>query len=223
VRAILDAHPDAIGTSVDDEWFPKRNPRAGGTIYQWTIGAHWTAHGVASQRGHAEILALLMERSPLPLRLVIACEFGDREAASRLLAEHPDIIQSLTPADRRRLPDAARNADWDTVRLMLDTGWPIDARGQHGGMVLHWAAWHGNAELVRDLIRRGAPLEVRDHDFTSVPVGWACYASVHGWHPDRGDYAGCVSALLDAGAQLPRPIDELPASEAVREVLSRRS
>jgi ankyrin repeat protein len=222
VRAILDADPGAIRTSVDDVWFPKRNPHAGGTIYQWTIGAHWTAHGVANERGHREVLALLMERSPLPLRLVIACEFGDREAVSRLLADHPGIIQSLTPADLRRLPDAARNHKAQAVRLMLEAGWPVDAPGQHQGTALHWAAWHGDRDLVRDILRHRPDLERKDADHGATPLGWATYGSVHGWHPDQGDYPGTVEILLDAGAQ-PPPLDDLTASDAVRAVLKRRS
>jgi ankyrin repeat protein len=222
VRAILDAHPDAIRTSVDNVWFPMRNPHAGGTIYQWTIGAHWTAHGVASERGHAEVLALLMERSPLPLQLVIACEFGDRETVSRLLADHPGIIRSLTDADARRLPDAARNHDPQAVRLMLEAGWPVDAPGQHRGTALHWAAWHGDRDLVREILRHGPDLERKDADHGATPLGWATYGSVHGWHPDQGNYPGTVEILLDAGA-LPPMLDGLTASDAVRELLKRRS
>ncbi len=221
MRAILDADPNAIRMSVGDEWFPKRNPHAGGTIYQWTIGAHWTAHGVARERGHAGILALLVERSPLPLQLVIACEFGDREAVSRLLAEHPGIIRSLTNADTRRLPDAARNHDPQAVRLMLEAGWPVDALGQHQGTALHWAAWQGDAALVREILRHGPDLERKDADHGATPLGWATYGSVHGWHPDQGDYPGTVVVLLDAGARPPR-LDDLQASDAVRSVLKSR-
>jgi ankyrin repeat protein len=222
VRAILDARPEAIHTAVDDESFPKRNPQSGGTIYQWTLGAHWNAHRVAREFGHREILALLMERSPLPLQLVAACETGDLVTMERLRIEHPDLVQEFTHADIRRLPDAARNADWGTVRNMLTAGWPLDARGQHGGMALHWVAWHGNPEVARDLASRGAPLDAQDHDFGGTPLTWAAHASVHGWHPDRGDHAGVVETLLDAGATPPSP-DQHSGSEAVRAVLKRRS
>ena len=222
VRALLDARPEAIHTAVDDESFPKRNPRSGGTIYQWTLGAHWNAHRVAREFAHSEILALLMERSPLTLQLAVACEVGDHERIRSLLAAHPDLPKSLTPADLRRLPGAARNEDWGTAQRLVDAGWPLDARGQHGGMVLHWAAWHGNVEMVRELVSRGAPLEVKDQDFGGTPLTWAAHGSVHGGHPDRGDHAGVVEVLLDAGATPPPPHPDL-GSEAVRAVLKRRS
>ena len=38
VRRHLDSDPDCIRMSVSEEWFPKQNPRAGGTIYIWTLG-----------------------------------------------------------------------------------------------------------------------------------------------------------------------------------------
>ena len=39
VRGHLDAEPGSIRMSVTEKWFPKRNPRAGGEIYIWTLGA----------------------------------------------------------------------------------------------------------------------------------------------------------------------------------------
>ena len=32
--------------NVSDEWFPMRDPRAGGTIYIWQLGRNRTAHTV---------------------------------------------------------------------------------------------------------------------------------------------------------------------------------
>ena len=32
---------------------------------------------------------------------------------------------------------------------MLGAGWPVNARGKHGATALHFAAWHGNLEMVR--------------------------------------------------------------------------
>ena len=33
VRTLLDENPGAVSTAVSDEYFPKCDPRAGGTIY----------------------------------------------------------------------------------------------------------------------------------------------------------------------------------------------
>lgn len=60
VRRHLDADPVCIHLRVDDAHFPRANPRSGGTIYQWTLGWHSSAHDVARKFGHADVLALLL-------------------------------------------------------------------------------------------------------------------------------------------------------------------
>ena len=64
-------------------------------------------------------------------------------------------------------------------------------------------------------------MEVWDEHFDGKPLPWALYGSVHGWHKETGDYACTVEALLQAGAEAPKPTDELEASEPVRAVLRR--
>ena len=91
----------------------------------------------------------------------------------RILQRDPAITGTLGAADLRRLPDAARDENAAAIGLLLDAGWPIDARGQHGATALHWAAFHGNTAMVRDLLRRTPPLEVRDNDFDGTPLFWA--------------------------------------------------
>lgn len=223
VRGLLDADPASIRTSVNERFFPKRNPRAGGTIYIWTLGANKSAHAVAREFGHTAILELLMARSPAPLQLAVAFEIGDETLVQTLMAADPDLVGSLAGEDRPKLTDAAQNERADAVRVMLAAGWPVDARGQHGGTALHWAAWHGNVEMVREILRHQPPLEAKDRDYDSTPLGWAMHASVYGWHPERGDYAGVVEALLDAGAKPPKSEDEPDASEAVRRALARHA
>ena len=63
---------------------------------------------------------------------------------------------------RRKIADAARDNTTTAVRLMLEAGWPADARGQHQATPLHWAGFHGNAEMARMLLAHAAPLDVRD-------------------------------------------------------------
>src|SRR5271168_16701 len=65
----LDADPECIRMSVSEEWFPKQNPQAGGTIYIWTLGAHRTAHSVARDFGHEDVYQLLLQRTPEDLKL----------------------------------------------------------------------------------------------------------------------------------------------------------
>ena len=217
----LDRDPACVRMSVSDEWFPRRDPRSGGTIYFWTLGAHKHAHIVAREFGHEDMLALLMERSPERLQLALACELGDEESSRRMLAGRPDLARSLDANDIRKLAHAARNNNAAAVRLMLDAGWPRDARGQQNGTALHWAAWHGNLAMARALIERGAPLDLHGDDYDMAPIGWAMHGSLNSWHRGQGDHAGVVRALLDAGAAAPAVDERTEASEAVLEALRR--
>jgi len=219
VRRHLDEDPRCIRTTVSARYFPMRNPRAGGTIYNWTLGTDKSAHALAREFGHEHVLDILMAHTPDPLKLAVACELGNAETVAALLEADPHLAQSLDDEARLKIAEAARNNGVQAVELMLEAGWPVDARGQHGGTPLHWAAWHGNTRMAEALLRRRAPLEVTDRDFSSTPLGWALYGSVHGPSRDRGDYAGTVEALLRAGAETPRPDSVTAASEAVRDVL----
>ena len=223
VRTHIEADSAAVRTTVGDEYFPRRNPRSAGTIYNWTLGTGKTAHIVAREFGHDAIFRLLMARTPDTLKLAIFCEIGDEAAAQSLLRDTPSLPETLTPAELRKLPDAARDENLPAVRLMLDAGWPIDARGQHGATALHWAGFHGHTAIAREILKHNPPLEVKDADFNGTPLSWAVYGSVHGWRCKTGDYAGTVEQLLDAGAVAPPLSDEMAASEAVREVLRNRS
>lgn len=222
VQQHLAADPNAVRTSVSEEFFPKQDPRSGGTIYIWTLGAHKTAHIVAHDFGHGAVVKLLMDHTPDPLKLAIACELGDDTTIRMLLARQQDLARTLGDDERRRLAVAAQNNDAAAVGRMLEAGWPADVRGQHGATPLHWAAWHGNVEMVRELLRRQAPLDIIDDEYGGTPAGWAVYASLHGWHPQIGDYAAVLEALLDAGAKAPTIRGDSEMSDAVREVLRRR-
>ncbi|HXP61092.1 MAG TPA: ankyrin repeat domain-containing protein [Dongiaceae bacterium] len=218
-RQHLDADPACIRMSVGEESFPKQDPRAGGTIYIWTLGHHKTAHLVAREFGHEDVFRLLMERSPEELKLALACELGDESTLQMLLARRPDLVRTLSEDDRRKLPRAAENNNTEAVRLMLAAGWPVDARGRHGGTALHWAAFHGNLEAIRLILGYSPALEMRDADFNATPLGWATHGSEHGWFPQTGNYAGAADALVKAGAALPEKVE---GTQAVREVLLQR-
>jgi hypothetical protein len=219
VRRHLDADPDCIRMSVSEEWFPKHDPRAGGSIYIWKLGKNRTAHSVARDFGHEEVFQLLMERTPEALKLALACELGDEAVFQEFLARHPDAVKTLSEDDRRKLPNAAQNNNTKAVRLMLAAGWPVDTPGEMGATALHWAAFNGNAEMTRDILRYHPTLELQSKQEASPALGWALYASGNGWNRDKGDYVGTVRALVDAGAIVPPHAEALEPSEAVLEVL----
>lgn len=221
VRRHLETDPACIRMRVSETFFPKKDPRSAGTVYIPIFGPNRTPHLVARDFGHADVFQFLMEHSPEDVKLSQAFELGDERIFDALLAKRPNLIERLSDDERRQLPDAAQNNNIDAVRLMLKAGWPVDARGEYGLTALQWAAWHGNAEMVREVLRYGPNVELQDGEHKIPALGSALHGSENSWHRDTGDYAATVEALIDAGAKPPKLTDDLEASEAVREVLRR--
>jgi ankyrin repeat protein len=215
VRRHLDERPDCIRMRVSAEYFPMIKPNAGGTIYQWTLGFYVSAHQVARDFGHGDVLRLLVERSPTDVQLVEACWAGDAPKVRAIRTANPEIVKSFSQADRRQIAHAARNNQTEVVRLMLESGFPVDVTGQHQATPLHWAAFLGNAEMTKLILQSGPPLEATDADFQGTPLGWAIHGSEHGWCCKTGDFVSTVTALLAAGARRPQTIGGSPAVQEV--------
>ena len=221
-RELVEEHlrrdPESIRMRVSDEYFPLIGMGSGGTIYQWKLGWYVSAVQVAKSFGHQAIFDLLMERSPTEEKLLNTCWLHDEAMVNDLLAQQPDLAASLSPAGRRHVAHAARNGDVTAARLMMLAGLPVNTFSQHHASSLHWAAFHGQAELAKLLIDHGAALENADNEFKGTPLNWAMYGSQNAWRPELGDYPATVEVLLAAGVGLPR---EIGGTEAVKDVLRR--
>jgi ankyrin repeat protein len=104
---------------------------------------------------------------------------------------------------------------------MLDAGWPVDVTDSHGATALHWACWHGNAAMAREILRHNPPLEAADSEHHARPLGWTIHGSLNGWHRKTGDYGATLDALLRAGVAHPTASEDFEGSDAVRDVLRR--
>jgi ankyrin repeat protein len=160
-------------------------------------------------------------------RLLAACQDADRARAERLLAADPGRPGRIPAAQQAAaMIHAAERGNTAAVALMLDLGFPVDARGDDGGTVLHAAAYAGSAPAVRLLLDRGAGLEVRDTTWDSTPIEWAAVGSGEqpAGHP-HPDWTDVVQALLDAGASAQSitlsPDDPKPPSPEVAALLRR--
>jgi ankyrin repeat protein len=221
-RRHLESDPASIQTRVSEAYFPKQNPQSGGSIYLYLFGRGRTPHQVARDFGHEQLFQFFMQHSSEELKMEQAVDLGDEEMFRALLTRRPNFVASLSVDDRRRLPDAAQNNNAAAVRLMLAAGWPVDARGDYEMTSLDWASWHGNAEMVREILRYRPQLELCNrHKITAL--GSALHGSMNGWHRDTGDYVATVEALLAAGAKAPEVTDDLEASDAVRDLLLRHA
>ena len=215
VRRHLDADPESIRTRVNAKYFPMQNPRAGGSIYTWTLGQNRSAHQVARSFQHNDVLQLLLERTPDDFRLAQACLTGDSAWVKDQLARDPAKVRALAHANPSYVSDAAEDNDATAVQLMLECGWPVEGHGRH--TPLHWACWHGNAEMTRRILRFHPPLELQDAEYHATPLGWAMHGSEHSWNCKIGDYGATVKALLAAGARAPEKIEgSLAVQDAFR-------
>ena len=86
--------------------------------------------------------------------------------------------------------DAAMRQDADTVRGLIARGGDPDAAHGDGMTALHWAARHGDVEVVELLLDAGADVEARTRLGGHTPLHVA----------SRSARAAVVAALLEAGA-----------------------
>jgi ankyrin repeat protein len=112
-----------------------------------------------------------------------------------LLAETPNLATMLSADERERLVQAAEGNRTDVTRRLLAAGWPVNDRGSLGATALHWAAWHGNRQMVDDLLAHGADVNAKDMSYDGTPLGWAEHGSSNSWHRSSGDYAGTLASL----------------------------
>jgi ankyrin repeat protein len=219
VRQLLAHDPDVVRTQVGEKYFPKVDPRSGGSIYIFGFGWGKTPHMVAHQFGHGEIFELLMQRSSPWIRLAQACEIHDEALARQIVAEHPRLIENLSPAAARRIIGATLRNNTKAVELLLKTGWPSAAFNELNQTPLHYAAWHGNLVLVRALLAHKAPVNIFETEHGGSPLAWALHGSQNSWERNSGDYPGVTRELLAAGADIPKPERPLEATEEVLEIL----
>lgn len=164
-------------------------------------------------------------------RLLEALLTGDEETARSLAAGDTGLVDRLEPADRAALVATAERGNLASVGLMLELGFPIEARREgtddDGATALHAASWAGSAETVALLLDHGADLGARDTRWQSQPLEWALVGS--GEAPDHApapDWVATVALLLDAGASLGgitfNPDEPKQPSAAVLELLRSR-
>ncbi|WP_175835280.1 ankyrin repeat domain-containing protein [Burkholderia anthina] len=178
-----------------------------------------SAYRLAMQTGLSDVAAALRAAGadePLDAAdaFVAACARGDAADARRIQARHPALPQAL-PEDRLRLlPDAAAWGSVDAVKVMVELGWPIAARGgDWDASALNHAVFRGDAALLTFLLEHGASW--RDaHGFGSDALGTLSWASVN--EPagvGDADWEACARVLLAHG--VPRAVRDPSNPEAV--------
>ena len=222
-RKILEDYPSASGARAGYAPFVTSKSN-GGHIYIYLLGNGKTPAQVAAERGNRAVLDQLTKGTSPVRRLIAAAWLEDKDAVDELLSIHPDISKEAG-AEARSITDAAQAGKTETVRLLLMAGFDPKTPGMDSGSALHVACWFGYIDVVRLLVDR-VPLNLKDRNHGSPPLGWATHGSQWCKNP-KGDYVAVVEALMEAGADLNSPansggtsmLDQAGQREDVKEVL----
>jgi ankyrin repeat protein len=191
-----------------------------------------TAYRLATAAGRTDLIEQLRrhgatEDATDTELFVAACMRGDRADARHRVHDDPTLLDRLNADERAALVRAAETGNIAAVMLMLDVGFPLETRGDHGATALHAAAYSGSADTVRLLLDRGADIEARDATWNSTPLVWAAIGS--GERPTSAAAANwpeTVRVLLENGASTAEveltADDPKPPSPDVAELLRSR-
>jgi hypothetical protein len=218
LRTLLEADATLLDLRTGQGEYGARPPSSY-HIYFWTIGQNLSPAQVAAQFGHPDALDMIRSFEAPRHRFLEACASVDEDEARGLLRAHPRLLSELTPADQRALADAAWAGDAPAVELMMGLGFDPAVRGHDGGTALHCAAWEGSAACVEAILRheRGRRLvNDRDPSYDATPLGWCCHGATYCGNR-KADHPRIARLLLDAGAEPPLDISEVPA--AVRQAI----
>jgi ankyrin repeat protein len=175
-----------------------------------------SAYRFALQTGLAEVSDVLRkagaeESLSIEDEFVTVCARGDAVAARSILVRAPDIFQRLSEAQLRQLPNLMEARSLAAVRLMVELGWPIAARGgDWGASVLSLAVYQGDPEWTRFFLEHGASW-TEMHNNGTVPgiLGWASRNQ-----PPGPDWVGCARALVEHGMPIPETLNDYSAEVA---------
>ena len=109
------------------------------------------------------------------------------------------VNAAATTPPEAPLADAAKRADWATVRVLIQQGADINAAQGDGATALHWASYWDNREIADLLIGEGADVNATN-DLGVTPL----------WAASENGSSAMVETLLEAGTD---PNAALPFGE----------
>ncbi|MBC8028216.1 MAG: ankyrin repeat domain-containing protein [Steroidobacteraceae bacterium] len=119
-----------------------------------------------------------------PLHFICDCVGNGWLASGRegeiaaLLIEHGAAIDGSAGRESPLIAAASLGAE-KVATVLIDAGADLERTGLFGARALHWAAWTGEAGIVRRLLARKVEIEPRCSEFGATPLFWA----VHGYGP----------------------------------------
>jgi ankyrin repeat protein len=163
-----------------------------------------TAYQNAVMRGREDLAAVLRE-----LGASTEIEPGDLAVAALARDERPvqALPDKLTEDAQETLVQAVLQGRLDAVVDVYGPDLFAHHQGGPPGTLLHHACWYGNAEVVRQLLARGADPIARSGAEFDTPLAWAALGSGHNPLTGRDDVS-VAEQLVAAGATIaPRFLD----------------
>ena len=99
------------------------------------------------------------------------------------------VLVGAVVADPPPLIQAARDADWESVRSLIERGADVTANAPDGATALHWASYWDDVETAALVIRAGADVNAAN-DLGTTPL----------WVASLNGSTSMVETLLEAGA-----------------------
>jgi ankyrin repeat protein len=211
---LIDGDASCLGARINADGYQPVPPF---NIYCWKLGWYLSPHEVALKFNQPTTYELLWNRSPQKIRWMVACSRGDIATAKQILSQVPDLSRHLSCDEQSLLPKSMFHGRVDSVKLMLSLGFDPSAAGADGATLLHFASWHGDAQIVAVLLRdyrERIDVNAVDKEHHATPLGWTAHGSRFSFRKDQGDYPAVAKLLVDGGAKLNR---SGPPTETQRE------
>ncbi len=147
-----------------------------------TDAAGLTPLDQAALSGEREMAQRLLDHGAR-IGLPAAVALGMSDEIERLLRDDPHWLRPGGRWDKLIIRASAR-APGHVIEALIHGGASVHVRddhrtsvdGTHGYTALHAAAFHGNADAGRVLLRHGANPADREDKYWGTPAGWAAYA-----------------------------------------------
>ncbi|MBI3405528.1 MAG: ankyrin repeat domain-containing protein [Acidobacteria bacterium] len=166
----------------------------------------------AAREGRSDVLKLFEQRGiPINLagvdRLIAACAMGDAAKVHSIANSEPQFVREVLTMGGSLLAKFAGTGSPPGVTQLLDLGVDVAAPFTDGdgywdepknSLAIHVAAWRGHSSVVKLLIDRGSPFNVKDAK-GRTPLALAVKACVDSYWTERRTPES-VAVLLKAGA-----------------------
>ena len=183
----------------------------------------------AAGAGRSDVLDLFEERGFVfklegEAAFLAACARGDTALAQELARENPEIVELLKTEHPETLAYFAGAGNTEGVRILVETGFDIEARSTHpgskGNTALHLAVWRERLPTVEMLLAHGASLEATNPaGDTSLGLATRALVEMSEWTPHES--TDIVAVLLQAGANV-GAVRRFPTGSAEADDLLRR-